>query len=222
MLAWVPHGTLRVDIAGRTYLVTHTRLLWVPANVTHTLRPSHDALLIPFMMPTDPDTTISTWTTVHTIRATGALHSLIRVLAQPALSTAHEYARALDQLLDVLPRLKELDIDVALPCDPRAATVATALIENPAHPRSLEEWAKVCYTSAKTLQRLFVQQTGVTFPEWRTRVRVRTALDLLHEGWTVHSVATRVGYSTASGFIAAFSRITGHTPARYMRENPKI
>ena len=42
-----------------------------------------------------------------------------------------------------------------------------------------------------------------------------TAIALLAEGYSVSQVADRVGYATPSAFVAAFRRVTGHTPAAY-------
>ncbi|MGA9309721.1 MAG: AraC family transcriptional regulator [Pseudonocardiaceae bacterium] len=69
-------------------------------------------------------------------------------------------------------------------------------------------------TSERTLSRLFVAETGSSLGRWRTRLRVRRALELLASGTPVTVVAHRVGYRTASAFVAAFRRELSVSPAQ--------
>jgi AraC-like DNA-binding protein len=69
--------------------------------------------------------------------------------------------------------------------------------------------------SERRLSRRFVEETGLTFTEWRTQARLIAALPLLADGAAVANVALGVGYSTPSAFIAAFHRGFGVTPRAY-------
>jgi len=71
--------------------------------------------------------------------------------------------------------------------------------------------------SAKTIARAFLAETGSTFRDWRVHARLHAAAGFLVRGVAVAEVADRVGYATASGFIAAFAERFGATPARYAR-----
>ena len=57
----------------------------------------------------------------------------------------------------------------------------------------------------------------MTFPQWRTRLRLHLALRLLAEGLSVTTVGHRCGRSTTSAFIDVFRRALGHTPSRSPR-----
>lgn len=81
--------------------------------------------------------------------------------------------------------------------------------------RTLAEWGHTIGTSERTLARAFVAETGIPFGRWRTLLRLQAALPLLAAGDPVSRVAHRVGYETASAFVAAFRRETGITPAAY-------
>lgn len=84
-----------------------------------------------------------------------------------------------------------------------------ALLENPADERSLEDWAPQVGASARTLARLFVSETGLTFAEWRRQVRLLEAIDRLGKGQAVTRVALDLGYESPSAFIAMFRRTLG-------------
>lgn len=69
--------------------------------------------------------------------------------------------------------------------------------------------------SARTLARAFAAETGLTFQQWRTHARLRAALPMLAHNAPLESVAHRVGYRSASAFVAAFRREVGATPGDY-------
>ncbi len=94
-----------------------------------------------------------------------------------------------------------------------AMRVARALTHDPADPTSLEEWAGRLHVSVKTLQRDFEKEFGLSYSQWRTRLRLLASRVLL-ETTPVTEVAHRVGYASTSAFIVAFTREFGITPGR--------
>jgi len=71
--------------------------------------------------------------------------------------------------------------------------------------------------SARTLQRIFRAETGMTFGTWRQQLRLGHALQALGAGSSVTSVALDAGYASVSAFISAFRHTYGQPPARYLR-----
>jgi AraC-like DNA-binding protein len=69
--------------------------------------------------------------------------------------------------------------------------------------------------SLRTLQRLFLKETGLSLEAWRARVRLQQGMVALSGGAAVTSAALDAGYQSPSAFIAAFKRAYGVTPARY-------
>ncbi|MEU2661519.1 AraC family transcriptional regulator [Micromonospora sp. NPDC007220] len=94
-----------------------------------------------------------------------------------------------------------------------AVTVAMALAHDPGDTTSLAEWAERLHVSVKTLQRDFTREFGMSYSQWRTKLRLRASLALL-ETRPVGEVAHRIGYASPSAFIAAFAREYGYTPGR--------
>lgn len=64
----------------------------------------------------------------------------------------------------------------------------------------------------RTLSRHCQRELGMTFMEWRQRLRVVSALPGLQAGQTVERIAQDTGYGSASAFIAMFRQMTGATP----------
>ena len=76
--------------------------------------------------------------------------------------------------------------------------------------------------SAKTLGRLTMETTGLTFGEWRRHCVMLYALDCLAQGETVEFTASQAGFSTTSAFIEAFAKLFGVTPGEYVKTHQPV
>ena len=85
----------------------------------------------------------------------------------------------------------------------------------PADNATLAELGKTIGASTRTLSRLFRNELGMTFYEWRTQLRIYHALVLLADGHDTTQTAYACGWANPSSFIAAFTNIIGTTPGRY-------
>jgi AraC-like DNA-binding protein len=101
------------------------------------------------------------------------------------------------------------------PADPRVRRVTEALRAEPGDPRTLAAWGKAVGASARTLSRLFLAETGMTFRQWQRQARLLAALVKLAQRQPVTAVALDLGYDSPSAFIHAFRRALGRTPRAY-------
>ncbi len=210
-LAWASEGVLTVDCGEETWVLPPTRALWIPAGVPHETKSSGATIMrTAYIAPNRSPLSFARPTPVG---AGKLLAELIGYLSDPRLSAdARSHAEAM--MFDVIAPLPASVIELRMPSDSRALDVARAIIANPSDGRELAEWGALVGASARTLARAFFE-TGVTFGRWRTLARLQAAAPQLAAGAAVSSVATRVGYSTTSAFIAAFRRETGFTPRHY-------
>ncbi|TGB09548.1 helix-turn-helix transcriptional regulator [Streptomyces sp. MZ04] len=212
-LAWAQRGVLGVAVDEDYWVLPRTRALWLPAGVVHRTGATRDAVLCSLYF--EPDRCELDWTEPTPIGVDGLLAHLIAYLSRKNLPDDARL-RAEAVVLDLLRPLPATPIDVPDPTDDRVRAVTDALLADPADPRSLEAHARAVGVSRRTLTRLFVQDTGMSFDRWRTHVRLRAALPLLAEGRPVSRVAHAVGYATPSAFLAAFRRTVGTSPGRYL------
>jgi AraC-like DNA-binding protein len=110
-------------------------------------------------------------------------------------------------------------LDMAMPIDDRLRPIADALVANPADERTLTEWGRDVGAGERTLARLFVAETGMTFAQWRLNARMRVALAGLALGCPPADVARFIGYRTPSAFAYAFRRVIGQTPSSVAAAN---
>lgn len=123
-----------------------------------------------------------------------------------------EQSRFAAVLLDQMRRTEEEPLRVRFPVDARASAVAAKAREDLSVTRSLSELASGCGASVRTIERLFVAETGMTFGRWLQRLRALHALERLAAGDSVTVAGLAVGYDSTSAFIAMFRRVIGKTP----------
>jgi AraC-like DNA-binding protein len=123
----------------------------------------------------------------------------------------------IDVILDQLRLIQRAPLRLPLPDDPRAIRVADLLLADPSDRRPLARISRSSGASRRTIERLFVDATGMTFGKWRQQLRLMQAMRLLGGGAKVTHAALEAGYSTPSAFIAAFRKTLGATPTRYFR-----
>ncbi|MFJ1705918.1 AraC family transcriptional regulator [Kitasatospora sp. NPDC088346] len=211
-LAWSRTGLLTVRAEQRSWLLPPTMALWIPRTVRHATGTTDGAhMRSPYV---DPERCPVGWPDPTVVAVPPLLRELIDHLAGPSLPPPAR-GRAEAVLFDLLRPVPVRTVTATPPTDPRARLVADALAVDPADDRTLESWGRAAGTSGRTLARLFAAQTGTSFGRWREQLRMQAALPLLAAGLTVESVARRVGYASASSFVAAFHRILGVTPRQY-------
>ncbi len=126
-------------------------------------------------------------------------------------------ARLMQVIADRLPRLDVVHSYLPRPRDARLLRLTQQLEDHPADSSTLHRLAPQCGMSARTAARLFQAETGLTFAQWRQQLRMLMAIAGLSTGHSVARVATDVGYTDTSSFIAVFKDAFGNTPARYFR-----
>jgi len=107
--------------------------------------------------------------------------------------------RIVEMILDQLNVVESIPLQLPHPVDSRATRVARTLFANPGDPRTLEKLCMDCGASKRTIQRLFLAETKMTFHKWRQQLRLLHAMQRLAAGDKVTSAALEAGYNSTSG-----------------------
>ena len=87
---------------------------------------------------------------------------------------------------------------------------------------SLQEVAEKMHVSPQHLSRVFRRETGITFMEHITRLRIRRASELLaQKEIRIYEIAEQIGYSNQHYFSSAFKKVLGVSPMEYRRSMKK-
>jgi AraC-like DNA-binding protein len=219
-LVYAARGVLSVHTERGTSIVPANRVAWTPAGFTHYHRAhSHTDMRIVFL-PASLARLAPGHPAVYLV--SGLAREILLTLTGPRNygPAARNYDRAAQArlrrvLVDELHEAHEQPLQLPEPHDDRLQAVARMLREQPADNIPLAELGQTIGASARTLSRLFHDELGMTFYQWRTQLRIYHALVLLADGHDTTHVAYACGWANPSSFIAAFTNIIGTTPGRY-------
>lgn len=83
---------------------------------------------------------------------------------------------------------------------------------------SREAVASALYLSPSHFSFLFKQETGYTFKDYLTNVRMQVAIGLLSTPISINDIAEKVGYPNRNRFIINFKNYTSYTPTEYRKQ----
>ncbi|MCF8481074.1 MAG: helix-turn-helix transcriptional regulator [Rhodospirillum sp.] len=222
-LVYSESGVISVETDEETWVVPPDRAVWVPAGVLHQVRAPKGGRNRSLYITS---TAARRWGLPEQCRVV-AIPPLVRELILEFGHLPEEYdeagpdGRLAHVILDRLAGLREVPLNLPWPKDGRALAVARGLEADPADNRPLEAWAGEAGASARTLARLFQRDCGLTFGQWRQRLRLLAALERLGAGASVTAVALDLGYDSTSAFIAMFRNALGVTPGTYARNGAR-
>jgi AraC-like DNA-binding protein len=128
----------------------------------------------------------------------------------------------IDLIVDHLESIQTVALQLPNPTDARALRVAGVLLADPGEQRTLAQVCKVTGAGTRTIERRFLEETGMTFGKWRQQLRLMQAMRLLAEGAKITHAALEAGYSTPSAFIFMFRKTLGTTPGAYFGAGAKL
>ncbi|MEU8109599.1 helix-turn-helix transcriptional regulator [Nonomuraea muscovyensis] len=206
-------GVLSVTTGAGTWVAPANRAIWIPAGTVHEHRAYGDTDLHLVGLPVTADPLRLGRPAV--IGVGPLLRELIVAYTRRPAGAGPQRGRLLAVLLDELRLSAEQPLHVPAAKDSRLAAVCAILRDDPADDRTLAQLGAVAGVSDRTLTRLCRAELGMSFPQWRTQVRLHHALRLLAEGLPVTTVAHRCGWASSSAFIDVFRRAFGHTPGAH-------
>ena len=193
-LTYCETGTMQVTCSAPhpiTCMVPPSRAVWVPPHALHSVTVIEAAQLrtlyvcasaVPFG-----------WTASRVIRVSPLLRELIGAMdsrqpAFPAAPPAHNGPAARPT---------------------REQAVTALLLDAPTTRSTLADWARDTGASERTMARLFREELGMSYPQWRQQVVLAHALPLLARGLPISQVAAASGYASDSAFTAMFKAAMG-------------
>lgn len=212
-IVYAGRGVLAVTTDAGSWVAPATRAIWVPAGTVHAHQ-AHGELELHLVGLPAADNPLRL--TAPSVLAVGPLlRELILAYTRAPHDDSPERRRLRAVLLDQLRASPQQPVYLPTPADPRLRELCAILSGNPADKRTLAALGAQVGASDRTLARLFRADLGMTFPQWRTQLRLYRALILLADNESVTAVAHTCGWSSTSAFIDVFRRAFGHTPGMH-------
>ncbi len=212
-IVYAGRGVLAVTTSAGMWIAPGTRAIWVPAGTVHAHQ-AHGELELHLVGLPASDNPLGL--DVPTVLTVGPLlRELILAYTRSPHDDSPERGRLRAVLRDQLRASPQQPLYLPAPTVPQLAALCEILRANPADDRTLAVLSREVGASERTLSRLFKADLGMTFPQWRTQLRLYRALVLLAENTPVTAVAHLCGWSSASAFIDVFRRTFGHTPGTH-------
>lgn len=211
----VETGLIHVQTMQGSWVLPPQRAGWIPPTTVHQVHVC--GALTGWSLLIAPDSCVDLPSEPCVIGTSEVLRALVkRAVAWEKHSVLMpEQERMVSVMLDEIRRAPGEPLYLPMPRHPRLARILHALLESPGSDRSLEAWAKWGAVSPRSLRRLIMTDTGLSFAQWRQQARLAYALARLADGEAVTQVAEALGYAAPSNFIAMFRRAFGESPARY-------
>lgn len=187
--------------------------IWIPAGCPHAVRAGAGNTMRCTWFETSalPDALVNPTVLTTSALLDGVLQHLDTERGPDRRERAEAFA------LDLLSLDAQADTGLPQPSTHWLRDVTTTLAASPGDNRTVEQWASTCAVSVRTFTRRFQSETGMSFSDWRTRLRVQAAMAELTAGSAVATVARAVGFESPSAFTTAFRRETGVTPLAFVR-----
>jgi AraC-like DNA-binding protein len=212
-LVYPAQGLLAVTTDHGTWMAPPQRAVWIPAGAEH----AHHSYGVTDMRGIlfGPDLARRGRAEPTVVAVSGLLRELILALTDRP-DRAPDARRRLEEVaVDQLGEAPDQPLRLPEPRDDRLRALTALLLADPAADATLAELGRRVGASPRTLSRLFAEELGMSFHQWRTQLRIHRALVLLADGRSVTRTAVDCGWANPSAFIETFTRIVGRTPGRY-------
>ena len=222
-LAYCSTGVLQVSAEqGRgaadeiTYIVPPSRAVWIAPGARHAVHVLEDAEFRTLYI--DASATPAGWAGCRVLVVSPLLRELVGALDATPLAREREQ-RLTELVLDEIAHADVHTLGVPMPRaqgDKRLRALCEAVLDEPAHRSTLAQWSAEFGASERTMARLFRDELGTTYQQWRQQAILAHALPMLARGMPVSHVAQASGYASDSAFTAMFKAAMGQPPSAFL------
>lgn len=216
-LAYASSGVIKVYTDSGSWIVPPSQAVWIPGGLRHSVNPEVTSEIRHLFI--DPSCLHRFPEQCSVVEVSPLLRELILRVADFGDGYAEDSpaSRIASVILDELQALEPSRLHLPLSDERRLQRVMHGMIKHPEADTGLAHWSAKVGASERTLRRLFIRETGMTFQQWRRQLVLHEAVDRLGRGESVMRIALDLGYSSPSAFVAMFRKALGKAPAQYFK-----
>ncbi len=211
------HGAVTCRAEKAVWIVPPNCGVWIPGGVPHSNQVTSNARITYLFVESDAAMLPAECCTLSVSPMLREMILQLAEISQDDRDDAH-VGRLMRVMLDELALMPRERLELPVSNHPKIASITAALLADPGDRRTLDQWAEHVAISERTLKRLMVQETGLSFRRWRRQLHLVIALRGLAGGATVQQVAGDLGYESTTAFIVMFKKALGTTPTRYFSD----
>lgn len=216
-LVYAAAGTMRIESESGLYVVPPLMAVWVPPGLGHAIAmPGPVAMRTLYLRRGLLALPRRACVVLGVSRLLRELILALVALPGSGRRPSPRLAGLRRLILDELRAAPRQALGLVPPRDRRVAPLVQALLLEPGDPRGLADWAARLGASQRTIERIFLAETQLSFRAWRQQARLLQAVLRLAEGQPVTTVALDLGYASPSAFTFMFRQALGVSPSRYV------
>jgi AraC-like DNA-binding protein len=215
-ISFVAEGYQYFHIENRIYLVPQNHVIWIPSAIKH--KSHSEAENIDLMV------------ILYKIVPELEFFKLVRVFAVPAvlremLLYASKWSKNLDEnieqyhflqaILNSLPNFcsENTNLQIPIPSNEKLIPICEEINYNFKYATDIELLANKAAMFARTLQRIFKSETGITIQKYHQLIRILKSIELIDQKkYTLTEIAYIVGYKSLSAFTSSYQSIMKSKP----------
>ncbi|ACS85039.1 helix-turn-helix domain-containing protein [Musicola paradisiaca] len=209
-------GGMRMEIEGKTLIVPVLYGVWIPANVPHQILATSNVLLESLYV--EPEYAAIDHDSSKVVVISDFVREFIHYATEhipEQYDEAGDDGKMVDVLTTLLRQLPDAGFSLPWPESVVLVRVCRDIQQAPDAAHGIEAWAARTGMSVRTFSRRFRKETGVSFSEWKKRLRLLESIIMLKDNRSVTQVALDLGYSSTASFTFAFRQMFGVPPTRY-------
>lgn len=210
-LLFTQQGSIRISLENRLSLLPPGRVAWIPPFIRHRAQMNASVGYRSVYLSEEYAQKIGHEMVILSISPL-LREVLERIAIAPFDSDWREgrLANLLPVFIDELQSATTEPTLLSLPQDRRFSRLDIEQL-----PPNLTQLAQTVGASEKTITRIFLKETGMTYQTWRQQWRFIKAVELLAQGKPYHFITQELGLASDSAFISFFRKMSGMTPREY-------
>lgn len=217
-LTFVEEGYQYFHIDQKIYLVPQNHVIWIPGSKKHRITSESETvklMVVLFKKFLDNDF----YKEAHVFPAPPVLKEMLLYASKwnKLLTEDAEQSTFMNAILTSLPNFcNETNfLQIPAPVDSRLTAVCNFINVNFKQQLSIEDLAEKGNMSARSLQRIFKSETGISLKKYIQLIRIVKSVELIDsKQFTLSEIAFKVGYKSLSAFTSSYLSV--------MKLRPKV
>ena len=215
-------GILQVSSTSNNFLVPPMHGVWIPSNIEHAAFLLENAKLLSVYFHVLDSSggeakkgVWAPWPNCQVFKVSPLLHELMKNLSLPENAGTVLYSAMCTLIYAEFEKAEMLSIGVPIPAEKRLKSLCENFLMQPTQLMTLQQLCLQVGLSLSTASRLFQQQLGIGFNQWKQQAILAKATALVAQKMPLNQIAYELGYASQSAFSVMVKKLVGIPPKAF-------